>query len=481
MPTLGREFLQGLTNPPLNQGLFNLGAAVGGLPGQYQAKKKKDEYNSLLQQGQAAITKKDAQALTLVSNQLSTLGFPKESAQLSETARKLIEQQKRTTLLTENDLSTVAGQKAMYDFAARQGDITGATAAAAERKSILAEQAEQATLVKRQVSLSNTAQKLGFPDLAQRVGKIKDPDELKEVAKEIRKLEVARLPTSTPAVRKKLAEAAGISPQEFMDMNLAKEPDKVFAEIIAGEKGKLEPFLLDGKVVHARVNDFGVPKVYDDEQGRWVIASDLGLIEAPPQVQKVENIATGMADELSKIGAKNFAEAYEGAKKSAAALSTINRSLPKLDDMFTGAGAGVKLNIVRYAKTLGVPEEYRVEPNTVANTENYIADSGQRVADYITNLGAGTGLSDEDRRYAEKIVGGNIAVDKVALKRLLGTLKKYAEYNIKQYKNTREAIKVELGPNNEGALSFFPDNFYVDEGPVETRNPLDDSYFPTPE
>ena len=43
MPTLGREFLQGLTNPPLNQGLFNLGAAVGGLPGQYQAKKKKDE------------------------------------------------------------------------------------------------------------------------------------------------------------------------------------------------------------------------------------------------------------------------------------------------------------------------------------------------------------------------------------------------------------------------------------------------------
>ena len=479
MPTLGREFLQGLTNPPLNQGLFNLGAAVGGLPGQYQAKKKKDEYNSLLQQGQAAITKKDAQALTLVSNQLSTLGFPKESAQLSETARKLIEQQKRTTLLTENDLSTVAGQRAMYDFAARQGDITGATAAAAERKSILAEQQEQANLVKRQVSLSNTALKLGFPDLAQRVGKIKDPDELKEIAKEIRKLEVARLPTSTPAVRRKLAEAAGISPQEFIKMNLAKEPDKVFAEIIAGEKGKLEPFLLDGKVVHARVNDFGVPKVYDEKQGKWVIASDLGLIEAPPQVQKVENIATGMADELSKIGAKNFAEAYEGAKKSAAALSTINRSLPKLDDMFTGAGAEFFLNIARYGRTLGVPD--MGNPNAINVTETYIADSGQRVADYITNLGAGTGLSDADREYAKSIVGGNVTVDKESLKRLLGTLKKYAEYNIKQYKNTRERIKEKLGGGNEGALSFFPDDFYVDEGPVETRNPLDDSYFPTPE
>lgn len=478
MPTLGREFLQALANPPLNQGLFNLGAAIGGVPGQHQAKKKADEYNNLLQQGQAALTKKDAQALTFVSNQLSTLGFPKESAQLAETARKLIEQQKRIALLTENDLSTVDGQQALYDFSAGQGDITGATIAAAEQKSILAEQAQQETLVKRQVSLANTAQTLGFPDLAARVVKIKDPDELKEIAKEIRKLEVARAPTSTPAVRRKLAEAAGISPQEFMDMNLAKEPDKVFAEIIAGEKGKLEPFLLDGKVVHARVNDFGVPKVYDDNQGKWVIASDLGLIEAPPQVQRIENIATGMADELAKIGAKNFAEAYDGAKKSAAALSTINRSLPKLDKMFTGAGAEVKLNIVRYAKTLGVPEEFIVDPNTVANTETYISDSGQRVADYIVNLGAGTGLSDQDRRYAQTIVGGDITVDKVALERLLGTLKKYAEYNIQQYRDTREAIKVELGPDNEGALSFFPDNFYVDEGPIPTRNPQDDSYFP---
>lgn len=477
MAQLSPQFMSNLMNMPTNQSMFNLGAAVGGLPGQYQAKKKADEYSNLLQQGQAALTKKDAQALTFVSNQLSTLGFPKESAQLAETARKLIEQQKRTALLTENDLNTVAGQQAMYDFAAAGGDITGATAAAAERKSILAEQAEQATLVKRQVSLANTAQTLGFPDLAQRVVKIKDPDELKEIAKEIRKLEVARLPTSTPAVRRKLAEAAGISPKEFMDMNLAKEPDKVFAEIIAGEKGKLEPFLLDGKVVHARVNDFGVPKVYDDKQGKWVIASDLGLIEAPPQVQKIENIATGMADELAKVGAKNFAEAYEGAKKSAAALSTINRSLPKLDDMFTGAGAELKLNIVRYAKALGIPEEYIVDPDKVANTENYVADSGQRVADYITNLGAGTGLSDADREYAKDIVGGNVARDQISLERLLNALKGYAEYNIQQYRDTREAIKVELGPNNEGALSFFPDNFYVDEGLIPTRDSRIDGYF----
>jgi len=478
MATFSREFLSNLGNPAMGKSMFGLGAAIGGVPGQITAKKKAEKYNSLLKQGQIALTNKDVNALTLISSQLSTSGFPKESAQFAETVRKLKAQQERTALLTGTDLTTSSGQQTLYDYAAQQGDITGATAAAAEQKIILAEQQEQQSFVQRKVKLSNTAETLGFSDLAARIGPITDPEELKEIAKEIRTLEVAKLPTSSPLVRKKLAGAAGISPEEFNTLGLAKIPDDAFNDILNGEKGKLEPFLLDDKVVHARVNDFGVPKVYDETQGKWVIASDLGLIEAPPQVQRIENIATGMADELAKIGAKNFAEAYDGAKTSAAALSTINRSLPKLDKMFTGAGAELKLNIVRYAKTLGVPDKFLVDPNSISDTETYVADSGQRVADYIKNLGAGTGLSDTDREYAKSIVGGNITVDKESLKRLLGTLKKYAEYNIQQYKHTRERIRGKLGPANEGALSFFPDNFYVDEGPVPTRDPRDDSYFP---
>tara|TARA_R110000803_G_scaffold55105_1_gene111944 strand:+ start:118 stop:1671 length:1554 start_codon:yes stop_codon:yes gene_type:complete len=43
MPTLGRDFLQALTNPPLNEGLFNLGSAIGGMPGQYKAQKREEK------------------------------------------------------------------------------------------------------------------------------------------------------------------------------------------------------------------------------------------------------------------------------------------------------------------------------------------------------------------------------------------------------------------------------------------------------
>jgi hypothetical protein len=194
----------------------------------------------------------------------------------------------------------------------------------------------------------------------------------------------------------------------------------------------------------------------------WVEASQLNLEEAPPQVQRVENVATGMADELSKIGAKNFAEAHENARLAADALGSVNRTLPTIDNMFTGAGAELKLNISRYTRAFGVDV---VDPSTITDTETYIAESGRRVAQYITNLGAGTGLSDADREYAKQVVAGNITVDATSLKRLLGVIKQNAQRTISNYNTTRSDIEKELGENNKGALAFYGDIF-VDSGPT---------------
>ena len=476
MATFSKEFLSNLGNPAMTQGMLGLGQAVGGIPGQIKARKKEEAYNTLMKQGQSALTNKDSNALASLGQQLLTLGFTAEGEQFGKASRELMQKQKRVDLLTGTDLTTPGGQQAVYDFAAEEGDIVSAVKAATQRKAYEEEIREKNRLVAHKVNLSNTALELGLDTLAKRIGKITDPDQLREIAKEMRALEIAKVPTESAIVRKRMAEAAGITAQEFLEMGLAGLPDKEFKSILAGEKGTLKPFMLNGKVTHLRVNEFG--KVWDDVTGRWSEGSKLGVSEAPPQVQIIENIASGMADELAKIGAKNFAEAYEGAKKSAAALSTINRSLPKLDVMFTGAGAEFKLNAARWGRALGVPDI--ADPSSIENTELYIADSGQRVADYITNLGAGTGLSDADREYAKSIVGGNVTVDKAALKRLLGSLKRYAEYNIKGYKDTRERIRVKLGEANAGALTFFPDDFYVDTGPIATRDPKVDSYFPDP-
>ena len=475
MPTLGRDFLQALTNPPINQGLFNLGSAVGGMPGQYKAQKKEESFNALMQQGQAAVAQKDPNALVLISNQLSSLGYTKESAAIAQTAQELQTRQQKIDLLQGADLSTPAGQQSLFDLAASQGDIVGAAAATTERQKLLTAQKQQEAFTQRKVNLSNTAQQLGLSELAERIGTVQDPEELKEIAKEIRKIEIDKVPTTNPLIRRKMAMATGISAAEFESLGLATIPDKDFKEIIEGEKGTLEFYMLDDEVIQVRVDSFGMSKIWDEGSQTWKSASELGLREAPPQVQRIENIATGMADELSKMGAKTFVEGYEGAKKSAAALSTINRSLPNLENMFTGAGASIKLNLARWARTFGVPN--MADPDSIADTELYIADSGVRVADYITNLGAGTGLSDADREYAKSIVGGNINVDEAALRKLLKILKVTAEQNIKTYQGVRADIKAALGPNNQDALNFFPDNFYIDSGP-EGRDPAVDSYFP---
>jgi hypothetical protein len=85
MPTLGEGFLESLRNPPVNQGLFNLGAAVGGVPGQYRAKQKKDtRATELLNVAQGS-----SDFYTLLSKHALEDGDTLKAAELDRTSKKL--------------------------------------------------------------------------------------------------------------------------------------------------------------------------------------------------------------------------------------------------------------------------------------------------------------------------------------------------------------------------------------------------------
>jgi hypothetical protein len=355
-----------------------------------------------------------------------------------------------------------------------EGDAVQAIEIAGRQKELLRERETQNKFIQRKVNLSSAALKLGQNDLANRIQQITDPEELRTVATEIRKNEVEKMPTQNPLVRKQMAKAAGIPDKLFTELDLAKAPDSVFNEYVTGQKGKMEFFLQDGKVVDYRVNETGL--VWDRDTDRWTEASQLGLQPAPPQVQKIQNITAGMGDELAKVGAKSFSELAENAGKSAAALSTINRSLPTIDNMFTGAGAEIKLNIARYAEAMGLSGKYIVDPASIVDTEAYMANAGQRVAEYIVNLGAGTGLSDADREYAQEVVAGKITVSAETLKRLLKELKQGAQNKINRYKQTRSRVAKSLGKDGEAALAWFPEDFYVDDGPAPVRSSAAQSF-----
>jgi hypothetical protein len=72
----------------------------------------------------------------------------------------------------------------------------------------------------------------------------------------------------------------------------------------------------------------------------------------------------------------------------------------------------------------------------VATTQEYMATAGRQVGSIIRLFGAGTGLSDADRQYAERIAGGDINVPIDALKRIVRAAKESSLGQINRY-NTR--------------------------------------------
>ena len=449
MAKFSQAFLQGLLQPSYQQGLFTAARGIGTAP----------QMRALQQQQQAKA--------------------------LEEEQKLARQRQYQANLLS-------LGASGDFDPEMLQGALGGATELGIDPSKVIqalsagqtireqqlkkaeALEKEQA-FANRKKSLADTAKRLGLEGLANRIPTITSTEELRDVATEMRKAEYDKLPSLNPLQRKRLARASGVTDEEFDSLDLAKVSDDAFNSLISGQSGDLKPFLEGEDVKFFRVNEAG--RVFDIETSQWKDAQELGLEQAPPQVQRVENITSGMAEELAEVGAKSFAEAHENARKAADALGSINRTLPTVDNMFTGAGAEVKLNIARYARTFGLDV---VDPDKIEDTEAYIAESGRRVADYIRNLGAGTGLSNADREYAERVVAANVTVDREALKRLLTVLKKDAERKITRFNSLKQKVSEELGPQGSAALAFYGDVFISEPEPSPVRTGLSEqasSYF----
>ena len=113
MPTLGRDFLQALTNPPINQGLFNLGSAVGGMPGQYKAQKQQKATQAANAGIMEQIYQQNPEELLKMAQALNATGNPADSKRAVELTQ--IAQQMSQTQKTEKAEQTLA------EFATKAG------------------------------------------------------------------------------------------------------------------------------------------------------------------------------------------------------------------------------------------------------------------------------------------------------------------------------------------------------------------------
>jgi len=326
---------------------------------------------------------------------------------------------------------------------------------------------QQQALANRKAQIKTQAQNLGLDDLAAQIENVTDTKELGDLVGTMIDYRLKNMPTQTPAQRKQLARQRGISDALFKELGLAQAPDQVFNDVLTGQRGgDIEFFLKDGEVMPFRTEG---GQVYDRENNTWVSAQQLGLRRAPPEVQRIENLSGTMAEKIMGEGVSRLSDGLDAANKAVTSIESIDTSLENIDNMFTGYGATFRMDVARAARVAGIDIS---DADQIENTEEYASLAGARVADYITNLGAGTGLSDKDREFAEKVVAGDIGMSPETMRRLLTTIRKQNVRTIKQYNTLRGAVDNELKGREKAGMAFYP---LVDMPPERVEPEVDDT------
>ena len=397
MARFGREFVRAATQPAFTQGLFTAAQGIGGAPARAQRREE----------------------------------------------------------LSQFDPNTVEGLTGLAQYYQSQGDIQSAAKLATAARELAAKEASAKALDNRKTQIQTQAENLGLDDLADQIPNVTDNKELGDLVGTMIDYQLKNMPTQTPAQRRQLARQRGISDKVFTELGLAKAPDQVFNDVLTGQRGgDIEFFMKDGKVMPFRTEG---GQVYDRENTRWTSAQQLGLERAPPQVQRIQNLSSSMAEKLMGEGVDQISSAFEQAEKSLGTVQSLDRQLDLLaqGDLITGYGADFRRNMVRLAFQV-VPkamDEYK----GLEDSEEYLGLAAKAVADYITNLGSGTGLSDTDLKFSQQVTAADLAQNPEAMRRLLTHMRNASTYNISRYNTLRNNVENALKTDAEKAsMVFFP-------------------------
>jgi hypothetical protein len=209
------------------------------------------------------------------------------------------------------------------------------------------------------------------------------------------------------------------------------------------------------------------------EAGRWEQAwRDPAYIKAQSDIRAAGKpsvsvqVQTNAQNELYKGMTGDFVkEIGEHRKRADSALSqlqTVDTARDLLDrGVITGTGANFRLGLHRALSTAGL-----VNGDKVENTEAFMATMGRQTLDLVKGLGAGSGISNADREYAEKIAGGNIDMSEAGIRRLLDINDRASRASIDSY-NTR----VQPLLTDENVPSFMRGNLTIAPPPVRERKP----------
>jgi len=451
MARISEQVLAGLARPAMSQGMFDLGAAIGGVPGQMKQKQKQEQFNEIMKMGQAAMAQRDPTNLSRVAQQLAALGYTKESQQFAQAAQKAnvqMEQRERAQQISKIDTNSPQGLINLAAFYRKEGDVENAVKYEQAARQLGAQVAAQTQLSAFQEKVAVAAEKANLVSQAAAARATQDMDELRAINDDIREFQIEQLPLDNPAVIKARLKMAGFTAPQITAMGtLSKEEADA---LLKGRTGKLEAWQdAEGNIKAVNVNDFGL--VYNDQTNTYVKASDLQLVRKAPQAQEIiDNTNREQKQALAKAGVDNFIKMGDKAKGAVRTLDAIDRQLARVEGGIpTGIAANLEVTLRQIGQAIGMP----YDPQLV-DAQNYMQEVAELVKQEIKAFGSGSSITDADREYTQNMVGGDIRVQAEALIKLLNIRREGMVQSIEDYNTIRKGYS---DANLESVLSGFPE------------------------
>lgn len=145
-----------------------------------------------------------------------------------------------------------------------------------------------------------------------------------------------------------------------------------------------------------------------------VLATGLPKKEGPLVVNRIGDKSM---TELGKEMGKDLVTQRKDVEGSVQSLKNIHEAKKLLDSgVITGVGAKF---ITDVGNVLSTRLGFHAFDDPVKNTEAYFSIIGMQVGQIIKQFGSGTGLSDADREYAERIVAGDITLTEKSLRKII--------------------------------------------------------------
>ena len=370
-------------------------------------------------------------------------------------------EEERQRLLQEQALLRKTGQEGVAAFGS--GDAAGMNAAGATMAALgdpttgmaFAQAGADASLVElqakelaaRKVAMATRADDLGLTEVASSIRVAPDNDALNDIAKDLRKTEVERLPSQTPAQRRQMANRVGVSNEEFAKAGLGKATDAFFNAYITGEKGKTEAWLnAEGEIKAVRFSNSG--KAWDDSKQMFVEPSEMGLTQPAPSVQKVIDVSGKLIERLSDESVTDLVAFRDKARIAKDKLMLLDRQLARIDGgMPTGIAANISVGLKKVGQLMGMPYD-----PALVSAEEYMMEVATLVKQEIKAFGSGTGLSDKDRDFTKVMVGGDITKQAEALENILNKFREAAVGTLSTYNGLVEQTSKSVGAENMGSF-----------------------------